>query len=89
MVFYLGSLIQLAAIIGCIEVTPRGGDESIRSHRPHLEATDLNSIPRLPARCWCRLASSGTRHRQLVRGTVNPHDQVIHDHLQIREIGHE
>ena len=46
MVLYLGSLIQLAAIIGCIEVTPRGGDESIRSNRPRLEATDLNSIPR-------------------------------------------
>ena len=41
--------------------TLRGGDESIRSNLPNLEATDANPCPAPPVQCWCRSTSRDTQ----------------------------
>jgi hypothetical protein len=44
-------------VFGAIEVALRGGDESIRSNLPNLEATDANPCPAPPVRCRCPASS--------------------------------
>jgi hypothetical protein len=50
-------------VCGAIEVALRGGDESIRSNLPNLEATDANPCPAPPVRC-------GADQRPVILNTV-------------------
>src|ERR1700681_871672 len=74
---------QLTLIIGTIEVALRGGDESILSNLPKLEATDVNPMPGAPR------PGVGADQRPVVLSTVILHKYVVHEHPHIRERGHE
>ena len=83
LLWLLHNALQLAPIIGGVELALRGGDESIGSNLPTLEAADANpmSAPSRPG--------VGADQRPVVLSTIRPNTHVVHNYLQIRERGHE
>src|SRR5581483_279596 len=72
-----------ALIFGIIEMALRGSNESICSHLPTFEAPDADAIPRASR------SSVGAAQCPVVLSTVTSDTQLVHDHTQIRECGHE
>lgn len=76
-------LTQLPEILGTVEVTLRGGDESVQSELPAFEATDANPV------------SSASRpsvragQRPVVLSAVTLHKHLVHDYPHIWERCHE
>ena len=74
---------QLTLIIGTIEVALRGGDESIRSNLPTLEAADANAMP--------GASRSGVRadQRPVELSRIILDKYLVKDQMHIRVRGHE
>jgi hypothetical protein len=64
-------------------VALRGGDESVRSNLPKLEATDADPMS------GASRPGVGADQRLVVLNAVPLHKHLVHDQPHIRERGHE
>jgi hypothetical protein len=77
------TLLELAVVLGLVVVAEGRGDEAVVSDRPLLEAADPD-----PA---SRPTGAGVRsdERPAIFGLLAVHQQLVHEHLHIREGNHE